>query len=110
MEHKNKEDECCNYENYETFSIAVMLDNERSSYERWKETAKDIQEAAPNMPQVKDGIWTAEEAALFTLEDTLKAYYQETHPMQNNSVWSMLLNGALSRVNWREVAENILAE
>ncbi|MAF43079.1 MAG: hypothetical protein CMI54_02765 [Parcubacteria group bacterium] len=59
----------------------------------------------------KGEYWTEEETARFTLADTIKEFIEDTNPLLNTaSMYTDLLNAALSEVDWNEIAENILAD
>jgi hypothetical protein len=77
------------YTNYETWCLALWLDNEQGQYQMWQERSKVLE--------------------VYELGQELKAYYQdEINPLINNaSFYSDLLNSALSEINWREVAEKL---
>ena len=78
--------------NYETWNVALWIDNEQGSQEYWREVTREIRETASEASQVKDAIWSIEQAARFTLADQLED----------------LLGSALDNVNWREIAGNWL--
>ncbi len=98
------------WSNYETWTVALWIDNEESRYRYWRGEAKRHQEVASESTQVQDGIWTKAEAARFNLADQLKNDTLEGSPIEEPSVYSDLLNAALSEVNWIEIAENWLSE
>lgn len=95
--------------NYETWAVSLWMDNEEGSYRYVRELARLCLKDAPDASQVEDGIWTVEEAARFGLEDRLKEEYEEAMP-ELDGVWSDLLRGAFSEVDWLEIARNVLEE
>lgn len=94
--------------NYETWAVALWIDNERASHECWREAAAEARQEAPTCRQVAEGIWSAENAARFLLADWLKEDITEAAPLTEASVYSDLLNAALAEVNWQEIADHLL--
>lgn len=87
------------YYNVETWMVALWIDNEKGSQEYWREEA----EQAIKMSHGD------EDSARNTLEDWLRASHEENQP-QTTGLWADLLNAALSEVNWREIAKNMIDE
>ena len=96
--------------NYETWATALWLDNERGSYDYWREQAREHRKAAATCSQVCSGIWNAEQAAKFNLADQLKEEIRDNAPDTEASMYSDLLRGALDEVNWNEIAGNWLSD
>ena len=92
--------------NYETWAVALWIDNERGNYDYWREEAREHRKAAPTCSQVINGIWTAEQAAKFNLADQLKEEIRDNAPDTEASMYTDLLRGALDEVNWNEIAGN----
>lgn len=78
------------FTNYETWAVALWLDQDQGMYEM-------IREAAPTM----EG---------YELGEYIKDMLEEDMPELGNTMWADLLNGALEAVNWQEVGENAKAE
>ena len=91
-------------------NVALWLDNERGSYDYWREQAREHRKAAATCSQVRSGIWTAEQAAKFNLADQLKEEIRDNAPDTEASMYSDLLRGALDEVNWHEIAGNWLSD
>ena len=91
--------------NYETWNVALWLDNEHLSYRYWREQSQECWDEAEAKAH-----WTREEEAAFTLADRLKAELEESMPDLGSSVWADLLGAALSEVNWREIAEHYIED
>jgi hypothetical protein len=70
------------WRNYETWAVALWIDNEITNFHYWREIARNCQRDAPNTEQVKKGIWTPKEAAKFNLADQLKEKITEGHPVE----------------------------
>ena len=95
--------------NYETWNVALWIDNEQGSQEYWREVTREIRETASEASQVKDAIWSIEQAARFTLADQLEEEMRNGSPLASDaSCYSDLLGSALDNVNWREIAGNWL--
>ena len=89
--------------NYETWAAKLWLDNDEGQYNYWRERVRDIL----LNPRPSD-ILTVEQTARYDLADELKREHEENAPVLGASVFSDLLNAALSEVNWSEIAESML--
>jgi hypothetical protein len=85
--------------NYETWVVSLWNDNEESSYRYWREEARR---------HAKDS--DDQSDAIRSLAEQLKEEISDNAPTEPPSVFSDLLNAALSEVNWVEIAENLLGE
>ena len=94
--------------NYETWAVGLWLDNDQASYSYWNDQALEHSQAAATCRQVKERIWTPSEAAKFNLADQLKEAIHDASPLSDATVYTDLLNAALSEVNWQEIAEHYL--
>lgn len=89
------------YTNYETWVVALWLDNEEGSSDYWREQAEEL---------VKSESGDKDEATR-RLADTLQEQHEEANPCANsNSVFADLMNAALSEVDWHEIAEHYVDE
>ena len=75
--------------NYETWCVALWLDSEEGSYDYCVELATNNRSA-------------------YELGEVLKEMHKEAAP-EVTGVFADLQNGALSVVNWRELAKHYLA-
>ena len=84
------------WDNYETWAMALWIDNEEPSYRYWRETARDIL----SQPMKK-------RERLYVLGQRLKDEFEDERPALDG-VWGDLLGAAMSEVNWHEIAGCIL--
>lgn len=91
--------------NYETWNCALWMDNERGTYDYWREVAGAIyRDAAP-----RDSFTKAEEASL-QLMALLKDEIEEAAPDLGASMFADLLSAAMSEINWYEIASHLIEE
>ncbi len=92
--------------NYETWLVNLWIDNEQGSQEYWQDRAI---EAYRQVSRSSDN--RAADAAV-DLADQLKDSFEEQAGELTGvtGFWSDLLNGALSEVNWREIAEHMVED
>ena len=99
------------WKNYETWAVALWIDNDEGTYHYRREMTEEARIGAPRASQVVEGVWTAEQAARFNLADALKEWVTDAlMPELEASLASDLLGAALSEVDWDEIAENYLSE
>ena len=98
------------WSNYETWAVALWLDNERGSYDYWREQATRHWQDAPTCCQVQEGVWIAQDAARFKLSDQLREEVADGSPLAEASLYSDLLGAALNEVDWHEIADHLLAD
>ncbi len=95
------------WKNYETWAVALWLDNEQGTHEAAREMARDTYENASERNRVP--VWTSEQYARYTLADSLKAWVtDDMMPDLGASLAADLLGAALSEVDWNEIAEHYL--
>ena len=92
--------------NYETWAVALWLDNDQDSQEMVAEWAQDAWDTS------RDGqYFTREEEAVRDLAQRLEDYLSEFNPLSDEpSVYSDLLNAAIGEVEWAELARHYLDE
>lgn len=110
MEKKHDEQGYQGWTNYETWTVSLWLDNEEGTYRLWRERTARFRAEAPSMAQVRERVWTTEEAVKYALADELKAEISLGSPLQEPGMYSDLLAAALSEVNWQEIAERWLED
>ena len=96
--------------NYETWAVHLWLTNDEGSYHRWRGEARRVQRDAPACEQVLKQLWTADEAARFTLAGRLEKAVEGEHVPGAAALASDLVSHALGRVDWDEVADAFLAD
>jgi hypothetical protein len=89
------------YTNYETWAVALWIDNDQGSQEYWLSVATEL--SSPDSPEyIAD-----ENTQKCRLSDRLKDEHEEALPeLQGFS--ADLLNAAMSEVDWYDIAENLI--
>lgn len=85
--------------NYETWNVALWLDNDQGSQEYWRDAAE---QAYRDADKGEDRKWDA----TCVVADQLKDEINEAAPDLGATCFADLLGAALSEVNWREIAEH----
>lgn len=108
--------------NHATWCVSLHIGNTERTYKHVRAMAERLARRARTRQQVKDGIWTEDEAKLYTFEDELKEWVDKELTERWNGRASGdkgdfamllrldLLQGYLSLVNWREIAQGIMNE
>lgn len=86
--------------NYETWAVALWLDNEEGSQRYWQEQAEDLMRSNDN----------EKDTATSELACMLEEHHQEANPVPDGTVFSDLMSAALSEVDWFEIAEHYVGE
>lgn len=91
--------------NYETWLVALWIDNEQATYlERRDRAAFFWIEARPS-PGV-----SKMDAAVAGLSEWLEETVKGRAPDLGASIWADLMNAAICEVNWREIARSWIDE
>ena len=99
------------WENYETWAVNLWLTNEEGIYNYCRGLARRAEQDAPDCEQVRERIWTVEDTKNFLLADQLKDSVEDMNPLSDRAtMFTDLLNAALSEVNWHEISEAFQAE
>jgi hypothetical protein len=98
------------WKNYETWAVALWIDNDKASSDWWRDAARQHGVDAPTCSQVTSGMWTASEASRFNLADQLKAEISNSTPLKEPTMFADLLNAALAEVDWQEIADHLLKD
>jgi len=92
--------------NYETWNVNLWIDNDEDSSRYWSEVAEEMWIESDNY---EGEIFNRCEVASFDLANRIKDEIGDASPLVDSaSMYSDLLNAALSDVNWLEIAENML--
>ena len=86
--------------NYETWAVALWLNNEQGSYEQAVQMARDAVDEADGGDRPARGI----------LADAIKEWMEEEAPDLGATLWGDLLGAALGAVDWHDVADHYLAD
>jgi hypothetical protein len=87
--------------NYETWLVALWIDNSEGDQEATREMA-----AAAYRDAEADDTFSRLERATLNLADQIKTMIEEAAPDLGASMYADMINGALSSVNWYEIAEH----
>jgi hypothetical protein len=93
------------WKNYETWCVALWLDNDRSTYE-------DVRYRVAKVVQDVD----VAESFSYEVSEVLKSYIEDLAEMtcpgviEGASFVSDLFSAALSEVHWHEIARNLIEE
>ena len=96
--------------NYETWAVALWIDNEQSSYLYWREEAERHYREAARSDLVRKGVCSAAQSATVALAERLKDEIRDGSPLDGPTVYTDLLNAALGEVDWHEIAVELLAD
>jgi hypothetical protein len=86
--------------NYETWCVALWIDNEEAEYHTTRAKARAFNAGTRDPNRTPQGEFA----------DWLKEYVEETMPELPPSLWSDLLRAAFSEVDWYEIAAHYLEE
>jgi hypothetical protein len=88
--------------NYETWNVALWFDNDQGSH---RMTARWVQDAYRNAKSDQHN--TRKENAALALAETAKSFIEANKPLASQAnCYVDLLQAALDKVSWREIAEN----
>lgn len=88
--------------NYETWLVILWMDNEQGSQEFFRGEAQRIYRSSR-----RAGCFTREERARIAFAEWLKDHWEENRP-ELPGAYGDLLGGALSAVNWDEIARHYI--
>lgn len=92
------------WSNYETWNVALWIDNEPGSHRHARELAQEAWDGAR-----AGSVFTREENAAQELAEMLEEWNDGSNPLAGtSSMFADLLSSALSEVDWYEIAENFL--
>lgn len=85
------------WENYETWTVNLLLSNEQGTYNMVREKAREFIKAE----EEGEG-----KEPKFVLADWLKDWVEENKPEMSNGMYAQLLTGAIGAVNFDEIADH----
>ena len=94
------------WRNYETWNVALWIDNEQSTYSEAREMVREAYDDTDEDQTHEERL----EEARHGLAKRLEEWVDEMKPDLGASMFSDMLNAALSEVDWQEIAENWLSE
>jgi len=110
MKAEEKKEGYQGWANYETWAVALWIDNEESTHRKRGNMVKAAMTLAPKHENVDNGIWTVEQTERYTLADAVKGWVSDSMmPNLGASLAADLLGAALSEVDWDEIAETWLS-
>lgn len=106
--------------NYPTWCVNLWLSNDEGLYRMTLDAVHDEYDDAPECINVRDGIWTLEQARRFNTADRLREMVEElgtevdnfqggTESGQLVGFGADLFGWALAQVDWTEIADAWLA-
>ena len=92
--------------NYETWAIALWIDNDQGSQEYWHEIAREYSDGNSAMEDE-----SSYRGSTVDLADALKSEFEEMNPLSGDaSVFSDLMGAALREVDWRKIAASLIED
>ena len=91
--------------NYETWAVNLWLNNDRGSYEHWREQAREALSEAAEAGEAEAYGETVGKHAACVLARRIREAVEEGAPELGATPYADLLNAALSAVDWVEIAE-----
>jgi hypothetical protein len=90
--------------NYETWNVALWIDNEEGSQSYWRTESQETYDVG-----IEDGM--NEDAIVASLAKKLQLSIEVGNPLADqNSLYSDILRANLSEVNWHEIARHWIEE
>lgn len=96
--------------NYETYRVADWLDRDEATRCYWREVARQCKTEAPSTELVTRRGWTPDLAAQVMLRLQLSSEVGDGLPIVKDSLLGDLVEAALERVDWHELAGHLLAD
>lgn len=94
--------------NKETWSVHMHITNHEEAQSDAERFAKNVKRNAEDIPQVKNGTWSAEEGPRFLMTDWLKDWIETETERQCQGFGELLalelVTDALARVDWNTLA------
>ena len=100
----------CGWFNYETWLVALWLDNDEGSQLYWREATEEAWNMAADSMPMKEWSLSRRHTARHMLAERLKIELEEGNPVQTTDLYGDLMNAALAAVDWLEIADHYLAD
>jgi len=98
------------YKNYETWAVALEINNDQGLYEYFWENIAEMQENVdPDRYSPPPEDTTSYSNIEVDLADSMQSYYEEFMP-ELDGIFGTLLNSAFQEIDWREIAKDFLEE
>jgi len=94
------------WENYETWAVALWIDNEEHLHNTARSIAAEEYKKAVDTIHGPDGINIRDVAAERNTAEAIEEWITDSAPDLGATLFADLLTSALSEVNWREVAKH----
>lgn len=95
--------------NYETWNVALWLDNDEGSYRYWRDVSRECWEEAEE-PGTR-AHFSRSERARFDLAERLEQEVKDGNPLAEQAgMYTDILTAALSEVRWGDIADHWLSE
>lgn len=91
--------------NYETWAVALWMDNVEGANFYWRERAKAAMDRAE-----ADDMFSKIERATLDLAKAIQESHERHAPVAEYGIYTDLLGAALSEVNWHEIASHLMDE
>ena len=105
-----KDNTCNGWSNYETWNWKLWLDNDQGIYEYWSDRVESIK-SAKYTPSYE---WeTTESLQIRALAEELESDCDERIDFFTNEEsgpFADILSAGIGRIDWREIAENMLSD
>lgn len=98
------------WKNYETWAVALMIDNDRVSHDYWRGRAR-YYASEEGYKELRRNYFkmSREEVARYSFADALKRDFEARMP-ELDSPYSELLRGGFDEVDWDEIAVHLLEQ
>jgi hypothetical protein len=89
------------YANYETWLVAVWIDNDQGNIDYWLDVARHHYDIAEDRKY-----FTKKEEAIISFSEDMKEWYGDHVPDSDDigGLWTDMIHAALGSVDWHELA------
>ncbi len=99
------------WSNYETWNVALWLDNDAGTQDMLREWAEEaLEDAKEQDGPFSKAYLSHKERATRILADQIQEYINENNPLTEASLYSDILSANLHEVNWGEIAKGQIEE